>query len=266
MLVFKLIHFIKWGPWREHDIHNIYCLVCKQAHLCNQTGVYFSATDIMFWMCILKNGIFWRYYVCIHDVYIFFECTFIAFLFPKLASWISFLGWRYFWYNAIQLGPITRPCAGIILCMRLSSERRRYNVTSSLIGMAHSQKEPCRYSTMHTARYRQSPTLGRLLHSLKLVAVGLSKGYETWPHIGCCFRLCNWSKLWLGDTSTPLGSGLYWAHVTGRNSHHLSDAADSPFAQPLRQVKGYAGWLPKSLDLGTHSGHPNTRSCGRDLE
>ena len=30
------------------------------------------------------------------------------------------------------------PHAGIILCMRPTNERRRYNVTSSLIGWAHS--------------------------------------------------------------------------------------------------------------------------------
>ena len=31
--------------------------------------------------------------------------------------------------------------AGIILCMRSAYERRRYNVTSSLIGCAHAQNE-----------------------------------------------------------------------------------------------------------------------------
>ena len=33
--------------------------------------------------------------------------------------------------------------AGIILCMRPANERRRYNVTSSLIGWAHTQNDPC---------------------------------------------------------------------------------------------------------------------------
>ena len=32
---------------------------------------------------------------------------------------------------------------GIILCMRPVNERRRYNVTSSLIGWAHGQNDPC---------------------------------------------------------------------------------------------------------------------------
>ena len=32
---------------------------------------------------------------------------------------------------------------GIILWMRPANERRRYNVTSSLIGWAHSQNDPC---------------------------------------------------------------------------------------------------------------------------
>ena len=33
--------------------------------------------------------------------------------------------------------------AGIILCMRPANERRRYIVTSSLIGWAHTQNDPC---------------------------------------------------------------------------------------------------------------------------
>ena len=36
-----------------------------------------------------------------------------------------------------------RTMAGIILCMHPANERRRYNVTSSLIGWAHSQTDPC---------------------------------------------------------------------------------------------------------------------------
>ena len=32
--------------------------------------------------------------------------------------------------------------SGVILCMRPANERRRYNVTSSLIGLAHTQNEP----------------------------------------------------------------------------------------------------------------------------
>ena len=36
------------------------------------------------------------------------------------------------------------PCAWIILCMHPANERRRYNVTSSLIGWAHEQNDdPC---------------------------------------------------------------------------------------------------------------------------
>ena len=31
---------------------------------------------------------------------------------------------------------------GIILCMRPAYERRRYNITSSLIGWAHTQNDP----------------------------------------------------------------------------------------------------------------------------
>ena len=35
------------------------------------------------------------------------------------------------------------PYPGIILCMRPANERRRYNVTLSLIGWTHSQNDPC---------------------------------------------------------------------------------------------------------------------------
>ena len=35
---------------------------------------------------------------------------------------------------------------GIILCMRPANERRRYNVTSTLIGWGHSQNHPCSFT------------------------------------------------------------------------------------------------------------------------
>ena len=38
--------------------------------------------------------------------------------------------------------------AGIILCMRQTNERRRYNVTSPLIGCAHTQNYPCLCNTL----------------------------------------------------------------------------------------------------------------------
>ena len=38
--------------------------------------------------------------------------------------------------------PVDAEEAGIILCMRPANERRRYNVTSSLIGWAHAQNKP----------------------------------------------------------------------------------------------------------------------------
>ena len=39
--------------------------------------------------------------------------------------------------------PCDTPVAGIILCMHPANGRRRYNVTSSLIGWAHTQNDPC---------------------------------------------------------------------------------------------------------------------------
>ena len=43
--------------------------------------------------------------------------------------------------------------AGIILCMRPANERRRYIVTSSLIGCAHTQNDPCSW-------YHYNKTMG----------------------------------------------------------------------------------------------------------
>ena len=40
-------------------------------------------------------------------------------------------------------GAVKMTYTGIILCMRPANGRRRYNVTSSLIGWAHTQKDPC---------------------------------------------------------------------------------------------------------------------------
>ena len=58
-----------------------------------------------------------------------------------------------------------------------------------------------------------------LLHSLNLVTVGLSVGYETWPMIGWCYWLSDWSILiwitiwhWILHKKTT-GSLLYIPNV-----------------------------------------------------
>ena len=40
------------------------------------------------------------------------------------------------------------PCSGIIMCMHPANERRRYSVTSFLIGWAHAQNDPSQWETM----------------------------------------------------------------------------------------------------------------------
>ena len=53
--------------------------------------------------------------------------------------------------------------------------------------------------------------LYRLLHSLSLVAIGLSVGYETWPSIGWHHAfVIGWSRYRLGLPSTLLHYGLTW--------------------------------------------------------
>ena len=44
-------------------------------------------------------------------------------------------------------GPILFLIAGFILCPRPANERRRYIVTSSLIGWVYSQNDPCIVNT-----------------------------------------------------------------------------------------------------------------------
>ena len=72
----------------------------------------------------------------------------------------------------------------------------------------------------------------RLLHSLGLVDVGLSVGYETWLPVGWHHSLViGWSKYNLGIPQLQ-----FWAHVTGGNLHYFSKATDSHLAQPQRQA------------------------------
>ena len=77
---------------------------------------------------------------------------------------------------------------------------------------ANSQK--CLYSYQHVSHQVisivETITI-RLLHSPRLVATGLSVGYETWPPIGWnnAFMIV-WCKYRLGLPSAPLHYGLMW--------------------------------------------------------
>ena len=54
---------------------------------------------------------------------------------------IKISGHLYCWHNLAI--PSSHHNPGIILCMCPANERRRYIVTSSLIGWAHTQNDPC---------------------------------------------------------------------------------------------------------------------------
>ena len=47
----------------------------------------------------------------------------------------------------------------------------------------------CTFRTNNTLKKEER---SRLLHSPRLVVVGLSMWCQTWPPIGCCCRLCDW--------------------------------------------------------------------------
>ena len=60
----------------------------------------------------------------------------------------TYIKWPTFWYQHVSVHSdeeIYKQHTGIILCMRPANERRRYNVTSSLIGWVHSQDDPWTY-------------------------------------------------------------------------------------------------------------------------
>ena len=75
--------------------------------------------------------------------------------------------WRVGCLGGGTAGPQTWPAlpqrcpentgAGIILCMPLAHERQRYNVTSSLIGWARTQNNPCRRFSVHHSQCAEIP-------------------------------------------------------------------------------------------------------------
>ena len=75
---------------------------------------------------------------------------------------------------------------------------------------------------------------GRLLHSLSLLALGLSVGYKTL--VGVIPWGTDWSKYKFGDTYTSSASWIscnaWCAHLTCGNSHHFSKATDNPLHNP----------------------------------
>ena len=121
------------------------------------------------WKCYAKNSMY--IYIYIYDAldnrYGFsisvqpgIDCTTFQFLFMKSLKKKCFskfskvgrfvIGWRSGWPICIfahvitaQLSWIVPNSAGIILYMHPTNERWRYDVTSSLIGWAHSQIDPC---------------------------------------------------------------------------------------------------------------------------
>ena len=72
-----------------------------------------------------------------------------VFNWPLDFKWLLILSWHYT-DNLSAYLLFTPDKSGIILYMRPANERRRYILTSSLIGWAHTQNDPCliRYPTM----------------------------------------------------------------------------------------------------------------------
>ena len=88
---------------------------------------------------------------------------------------ISLRDSRFVQYNLVIIWYIF-PKLWMILCMCPANERRRYIVKSSLIGWAHSQNDPCKYSqqTSHSLPRRASYRMSFMSFS-----------YDLW-HYHCC--------------------------------------------------------------------------------
>ena len=87
--------------------------------------------------------------------------------------------------------------AGIILCMRLVNERRRYNITSSLIHWAHTLKDPCgccgctyswyeQYCRYYTPRFNEVERGVYWYHLVRLSVCGQNRvrSVSSWILIG----------------------------------------------------------------------------------
>ena len=112
-------------------------------------------------------------------------------------------------------------CPGVILGMGSANERWRYNVTSSLIGLAHAQNGPwscwcqlwvwicCIHSTWPTFKLDWTSCI-LSIHSLFHVLVSQNGCWKIWP--------------------TFAGLGIFWANlictiVAGSLFHHVSAGA-----------------------------------------
>ena len=88
------------------------------------------------------------------------------------------------------------------------------------------------YSPTKEALQHQDTLDARLLHSLSLVAVGLSEGYETWsPNSRRHAFVIVWStyRLFCLVPDCPIA---LWAHMTSGNSHRFQTTVIVPLHSP----------------------------------
>ena len=88
---------------------------------------------------------------------------------------------------------VRHPWSVIILCIRSANERRCYNVTSSLIGWAHTQNEPCWYSVVPQQQYIFSQILNK--HPIARLW-GQDMEFPLWDKIVIYFCLLYGSAVW----------------------------------------------------------------------
>ena len=102
----------------------------------------------------LLNDLWVQSFICVNMPVIGVSLWCVQYL-----TWLDYLNGTRLYFIYYQFHIITWPapviysvhkifdsCTGFILCMHPSNERRRYIVTLSLIGWAHTQNDPCMYS------------------------------------------------------------------------------------------------------------------------
>ena len=111
-------------------------------------------------------------------------------------SFVFFASTLHLWY-----------CQGVILCMCPTNERRRYIVTSSLIGWAHTQNDPCCHFDVHTKYYSDRCDINQMTSDFHCNSSGFffnslltHMPKKTWKH-----RI----------------TGLWWGESTGGFPHQV---------------------------------------------
>ena len=164
------------------DIIYIYIYIYMWALFCRLTLI--ANRDIDGLASTNRHRLAVKYFLAIQTV----RCHSFCFIFHRIA--LSFAFRKLYFCNE-------RTAAVSVLCMRPASERRRYFVTSSLIGWVHTQMTPVAVADVS---FPCKPGLPRSKRHYRL-PLGIRVS-EKIPCLNPChsistFKLCLWLATWL---------------------------------------------------------------------